>query len=57
MDGLELRKLGEVSWEEEAEISGSSARYDVTLSEQGEFKLLSEEKVPWDGGGGSGGGG
>nr|WFQ96567.1 yellow fever-chimeric virus polyprotein [Vector Chimera-I-Glycosylation-Mutant-(YF-NS1)] len=48
VDGLELKKLGEVSWEEEAEISGSSARYDVALSEQGEFKLLSEEKVPWD---------
>nr|QCI57002.1 polyprotein [Yellow fever virus]QFG76082.1 polyprotein [Yellow fever virus]QFG76087.1 polyprotein [Yellow fever virus]QIE08118.1 polyprotein [Yellow fever virus] len=48
VDGLELRKLGEVSWEEEAEISGSSARYDVALNEQGEFKLLSEEKVPWD---------
>nr|YP_009256192.1 polyprotein [Edge Hill virus]C8XPB2.1 RecName: Full=Genome polyprotein; Contains: RecName: Full=Capsid protein C; AltName: Full=Core protein; Contains: RecName: Full=Protein prM; Contains: RecName: Full=Peptide pr; Contains: RecName: Full=Small envelope protein M; AltName: Full=Matrix protein; Contains: RecName: Full=Envelope protein E; Contains: RecName: Full=Non-structural protein 1; Short=NS1; Contains: RecName: Full=Non-structural protein 2A; Short=NS2A; Contains: RecName: Full=Non-structur len=46
-DGLTLKRVGDITWEEEAVHSGSSTRYDVTLNEAGEFKLVHEEPVVW----------
>ncbi len=47
-DGMEIRKVGCVSWEDSAEISGSSSRYDVALSDGGEFQLLENSRPPWN---------
>ncbi|AIV98055.1 polyprotein [Paraiso Escondido virus] len=47
VDGLQIEKVAEISWSSEAEISGTSERYDVALNENGEFKLTSGVETPW----------
>nr|YP_009433741.1 polyprotein [Potiskum virus]ABI54483.1 polyprotein [Potiskum virus] len=46
-DGLELVRVGDVTWSDEAAISGEAKRMDVTLNDAGEFKLINEAPVAW----------
>lgn len=42
-----LEKAGEISWSEDAKISGSSPRIDVCVTENGDFKLRHEGEATW----------
>nr|YP_009344968.1 polyprotein [Uganda S virus]ABI54481.1 polyprotein [Uganda S virus] len=46
-DGLEITKVADVSWSDEAVITGESRRFDVALNDSGEFKLLDEPPISW----------
>nr|YP_009344969.1 polyprotein [Jugra virus]ABI54482.1 polyprotein [Jugra virus] len=46
-DGLEISKVGETTWSDEAAVSGEAKRMDVSLNDAGEFKLLNETPVAW----------
>nr|YP_009222007.1 polyprotein [Banzi virus]C8XPA8.1 RecName: Full=Genome polyprotein; Contains: RecName: Full=Capsid protein C; AltName: Full=Core protein; Contains: RecName: Full=Protein prM; Contains: RecName: Full=Peptide pr; Contains: RecName: Full=Small envelope protein M; AltName: Full=Matrix protein; Contains: RecName: Full=Envelope protein E; Contains: RecName: Full=Non-structural protein 1; Short=NS1; Contains: RecName: Full=Non-structural protein 2A; Short=NS2A; Contains: RecName: Full=Non-structural p len=46
-DGLELVKAADISWSDEAVVSGEARRFDVALNDSGEFKLLDEPPVSW----------
>nr|YP_009344961.1 polyprotein [Bouboui virus]ABI54473.1 polyprotein [Bouboui virus] len=46
-DGLRLEKAASASWCDEAEVSGEAKRFDVTLNDSGEFRLLNEPPVSW----------
>nr|AAV34159.1 polyprotein [Sepik virus] len=47
VDGLVIKKISDIGWDEDAEISGASHRYDVEQTETGEFKIRNEEPAPW----------
>nr|8CO8_A Chain A, Serine protease subunit NS2B,Serine protease/Helicase NS3 [West Nile virus] len=52
-----IERTADISWESDAEITGSSERVDVRLDDDGNFQLMNDPGAPWKGGGGSGGGG
>ncbi|QXU65801.1 polyprotein [Aripo virus] len=47
VDDVFLIKAGEITWLPEAQISGSSRRVDVVLSENGDFRLRHEGEGSW----------
>nr|AIU94743.1 polyprotein [Ntaya virus] len=44
---LWLEKAGEMTWSEEAQITGSSQRYDVEIDSDGNMRLLNDPGIPF----------
>nr|YP_009333110.1 nonstructural protein NS2B [Cacipacore virus] len=42
-----LEKAADISWELDAEVTGSSPRLDVTLDDDGNFNLIDDPGTPW----------
>nr|YP_001527883.1 nonstructural protein 2B [West Nile virus] len=42
-----IERTADISWESDAEITGSSERVDVRLDDDGNFQLMNDPGAPW----------